>query len=91
MSSEIIAVAENGYPVTQADIDRWNEAYDKGELPKGYSFDGEVKQGRPRLFADGTSSLTVRIPVGLKNYVTNKASERGISVSDYVREVLAMS
>lgn len=37
---KVIAVAENGVPVTGAMVDEWCAAYDKGDLPEGYAVDG---------------------------------------------------
>lgn len=38
-TNEAIAVAEGGMPVTGKMIWEWCAAYDKGELPDGYSLD----------------------------------------------------
>lgn len=43
---KVIAVAENGVPVTGAMVDEWCSAYDKGKLPKGYVTDGIETVGR---------------------------------------------
>lgn len=38
---KVIVVAENGTPITGAMVDEWCAAYDRGELPDGYSFERE--------------------------------------------------
>lgn len=38
----VVAVAEDGTPVTGAMVDCWCDAYDRGELPDGYGAIGCV-------------------------------------------------
>lgn len=56
---KVIAVAENGVPVTGTMVDEWYAAYDKGELPEGYAVDGIETVGRPPLHLQRTESAHV--------------------------------
>ena len=90
MSERIVAIAENGVAVTQSMIDEWCAAYEAGETPSGYTETDPVVYGRPALFDGGMESFTVRIPAAQKRALQTEARERGISLSTYVRQVLAM-
>ena len=77
-------IAANGQEITEAMIGSWCDAYERGEFPEG-----EVVMGRPPLSAEKTTTVTVKIPVGMKATLTKKAEERGTTMSAYVRSVLA--
>lgn len=64
--------------------------YERGEMPAGYRDDGPVRSGRPPLFGDGMDTLTVRIPVAQKRALQAEAASAGVSLSGYVRQVLAL-
>ena len=51
-----LPTAEGGFKVTREAIEQWCAAYDKGELPDGYAFEGPVKQGRPSLRGNSVPS-----------------------------------
>lgn len=74
---------------TEAMIGSWCDAYERGEFPEGERTVGEVVMGRPPLSAEKTTTVTVKIPVGMKATLTKKAEERGTTMSAYVRSVLA--
>lgn len=82
-------IAANGQEITEAMIGSWCDAYERGEFPEGERTVGEVVMGRPPLSAEKTTTVTVKIPVGMKATLTRKAEERGTTMSAYVRSVLA--
>lgn len=82
-------VAANGMAFTDEDVERWCEAYDRGEFPEGERTVGGVVMGRPPLSADATVTLTVKLPAGMKAAVKRKADGEGVSTAAYVRSVLA--
>ncbi len=82
-------VAANGQEITEAMIDRWCAAYERGEFPEGERTAGGVVPGRPPLSTDKTVTLTVKIPVGMKAALVKKARERGKTASGYTREIIA--
>lgn len=87
---KVIAVSENGVPVTGAMIDEWCAAYDKGELPDGYAVDGVATVGRPPLHGERMSTMTIRLPKSQKTKLENEAREHGVSTSTYVRRILTL-
>lgn len=50
-----LPAAEGGFAVTREMIEQWRAAYDAGELPSGYAFDGPIKPGRPKLANEAIS------------------------------------
>lgn len=82
-------IAANGQEVTDAMIERWCSAYERGEFPEGERSVGEVVMGRPPLSADGTETLTIKLPSGMKAAIRRKAEQMGMTASAYVRNVLA--
>ena len=82
-------IAANGQEITEEMINRWCDAYERGEFPKGERTVGGVVMGRPPLSADKTTTVTVKIPVGMKAGLVKKAGEHGTTLSAYVRSVLA--
>lgn len=87
--SSVIAVAQDGTPVTGAMVDEWCSFWDAGRLPDGYSVEGPAPVGRPPLHGERMSSITVRIPRSQKDAIEREARRAGISTSAYVRDVLA--
>ena len=55
ISMDNLPAEEGGSEVTRETIERWCAAYDEGELPDGYAFDGPIKPGRPKLANEATS------------------------------------
>ena len=82
-------VAANGQEITDEMIDRWCDAYEQGDFPAGEHTVGEVVMGRPRLSADQTPTLTIKVPVGMKAALGRKAEMQGTTMSAYVRGVLS--
>lgn len=85
----VIAVAQDGTPVTGAMIDEWCASWDAGRLPDGYSVEGPTQVGRPPLHGERMSSITVRITHAQKDAIEREARRAGISTSAYVRDVLS--
>lgn len=81
--------AANGQEITDALIDQWCEAYERGEFPEGERSVGGVVMGRPPLSIDKTTTLTIKIPVGMKAALVRKAKEHGKTASGYTREIIA--
>jgi hypothetical protein len=82
-------IAANGQEITEAMIEGWCEAYERGEFPEGERTVGGVVMGRPPLSADKTVTVTVKIPIGMKEALARKAQNQGVTMSAYVRSVLA--
>lgn len=82
-------IAAKGQEITEAMIERWCDAYDRGEFPEGDRTVGGVAMGRPPMSADKTVTVGVKMPSGMKAALTSKAKQRGMSMSAYAREVLA--
>ena len=87
---KVIAVAENGVPVTGAMVDEWCAAYDKGELPEGYAVAGVATVGRPPLHGERRSTMTIRLPKSQKTKLEDEARAHGVSTSTYVRRILTL-
>ena len=84
-----IAVAEGGQEVTGEMIDKWCKAYDAGHFPDGY-VPCEISQGRPPLYGEKMSTVTIRIPEVQKTALEYEASTSGISLSSYIRNIIAL-
>ena len=82
-------VAASGQEFTDTMIDRWCDAYEQGEFPEGEHTIGKVVMGRPPLSSDKTTTLTVKIPVGMKVVMADNAKKRGQTLSTYARTLLA--
>ena len=84
-------IAANGQELTDAMIENWCAAYERGEFPEGEHSVGEVVMGRPPLSAEKTVTLTVKLPVSMKAAVVRRAEQEGLTASAYTRSVLADS
>lgn len=82
-------IAADGTPITDEVIDRWSEAYERGDFPEGEHTVGGVHYGRPPLSSEGTAVVSVKVPIGMKRAIEREASKAGISTSEYAREALA--
>jgi hypothetical protein len=80
---------KSGHMVTEEMIDKWSEALDRDEWPEGWVNVGKVVIGRPPMSAEGSVTLSVKVPVAMKKAIENEAKNDGLSTSDYVRSVLA--
>jgi hypothetical protein len=79
----------DGQTVTEEMLDTWSDALSKDKWPDGWANKGEIVIGRPRLSAEGSSVLSVKVPVAMKRAIEREANNEGLSTSDYVRSVLA--
>lgn len=82
-------IAASGQEVTDAMIERWCASYERGEFPEGEHSVGGVVMGRPPLSTDKTTTLTIKIPVGMKAALVKRAREHGKTASGYTRELIA--
>ncbi len=90
IENDQLPAAEGGAAVNADELSAWAESYEAGELPEGYSFDGPVRPGRPKLIEGEMTTMTIRIPLALKKAICRKAEEQGMTTSGYVREVLSL-
>ncbi len=81
--------AANGQDLTDEMIDRWCEAYDRGEFPEGERTVGCVIHGRPPLSAEGTATISIKVPVGMKKALEQRAADAGVTLSAFSRSALA--
>ena len=83
--------AADGTIFTDNDINRWCEYYDRGEFPPGEHSTGEIVHGKPPRTGAEQTSLTIKVPVGLKKAINAKAKSAGISTSAFVRNQLVQA
>lgn len=85
-------VAISGQTVTDEMLDRLEAVYAAGEFPPGSHPVGDVIHGAPRaLSAEGSATLSVKIPVAMKRAIADKAKREHVSTSEVVRAMLARS
>lgn len=82
-------IAASGQEITEAMIDRWCDAYERGEFPEGEDTIGGVVYGRPPLSREGTAVISIKVPIGMKLAVERRARSQGVSTSAYARDALA--
>lgn len=85
-----IAVTQDGQKITGETIDKWCKAYEEGRFPDGYVPSGDVSRGRPTLYGDKMSSITIRVPVVQKVALEREATSSGVSLSSYLRNIIAL-
>ena len=71
--------AANGQVVTDEMIDAWCESYERGEFPDGEHTVGGIVHGRPPLSGEGTATLSVKIPLGMKEAIRRRAAAEGMT------------
>jgi hypothetical protein len=81
--------AADGSVVTDEMIDGWCEALDRDEWPEGWKSRSEIVYGRPPLSVGGTVTLSIKVPVAMKQAIASEAKRRGTSTSNYARALLA--
>lgn len=81
-----LPASEGGFKVTREMVEQWCAAYDAGELPEGYAFDGPIKPGRPKLSNEATSSLSFKCPESGADMIARAAKVAGIKKSALMRE-----
>lgn len=82
-------IAANGQELTEDMINHWCEAYERGEFPEGERTAGRVVYGRPPLSSEGTATISVKVPIGMKKAIEEQAKAEGVSTSAYARSALA--
>lgn len=82
-------VAANGQEITEEMIERWCEAYERGEFPEGEHTVGEVVYGRPPLSSEGSTVLSIKVPISMKKAIECQAQKEGMTTSAYARSALA--
>lgn len=81
-------IAANGQEITEAMIESWCSAYERGEFPKGERTVGEVVYGRPPLSDEGSVTFSVKIPLGMKKAIEKQARKEGVSMGAFARSAL---
>lgn len=82
-------VAPDGREIKDAMIDGWCEAYERGEFPEGERTVGKVVYGRPPLSSEGTAVISIKVPIGMKKAVEQRAKAEGVTTSAYARAAIA--
>lgn len=80
--------AANGQLVTDEMIDRWCQSLDNDEWPSDWVNVGDIVHGKPPIETNNNVVLSVKIPVGMKRAIENRAKNAGISMSAAARELL---
>ncbi len=78
----------DGKVVTEEMLDRWSEALDRDEWPDGEHNVGDIVVGCPPSSVEGSTVLSVKIPISIKRALESRAKTRGQSISEYVRTVI---
>ena len=81
--------ATDGSVVTDEMIDGWCEALDRDEWPEGWKSRSEIVYGRLPLSVGGPVTLSIKVPVAMKQAIASEAKRRGTSTSNYARTLLA--
>ena len=87
MSDKIVAIAENGQPVTQSMIDKWCEEYDAGDYCPEDEETTAVFWGVPTPTLSKT--ITFKASESLEKSIKSRAKQLGISTSDFCREAIS--
>ncbi len=80
--------AANGQLVTDEMIDAWSESLDHDEWPSSWENVGEVIHGKPPIDTDSNVVLSIKVPVGMKRAIENRAKNTGVSTSAAARKLL---
>ena len=87
MTKRTYGHTKSGTPITDELLDRLAD-----EAERGYEVDEIIarrgKRGRPRLGAAPSTVESVRLDPDLKERVTRRAQDEGVSVSEVIREAL---
>ena len=88
--------AADGSMVTDEMIDGWCDALDRDEWPEDWKSRSEIVYGRPPpsvggtvTLVGGTVTLSIKVPVAMKQAIASEAKRRGTSTSNYARTLLA--
>jgi hypothetical protein len=72
---------KDGKPVTDATLDEWADAFERGEWPKGKT----VVLGRPSIADEEVRLVTFRLPVSKVVELDQKAAQQGFTRSEGLR------
>ncbi|WP_028821853.1 hypothetical protein [Propionimicrobium lymphophilum] len=81
--------AADGTLVTDEMIESWGRDLDANRWPQGWVNVGEATDGPAKK--EPAVTLSVKISAGMKQAISNKASQEGISVSQATRQLLAQA
>lgn len=81
--------AANGQVATDEMIDAWCESYEHGGFPDGEHTVGGIVHGRPPLSSEGTATLSVKIPLGMKEAIRRRVAAEGMTPSEFARAALS--
>jgi hypothetical protein len=81
--------AADGTVVTEDMINGWCDALDHDEWPEGWKNRSDIVYGKPPLSVGGTATLSIKVPVAMKQKIAAEAKRHGTSTSNYVRALLA--
>lgn len=82
-------IAANGQKITEEMINGWCEAYEAGGFPEGEHTVGGVVCGRPPLSLEGSAVMSIKVPLGMKRAIEEKATSEGITASAWGRAAFA--
>ncbi len=88
--NKVITITQDGQEITGKTIEEWCEAYETGRFPDGYSPSGDIVRGRPTLYGDKMSSITIRVPEIQKVALEREATDSGVTLSAYLRNIIAL-
>ncbi|NPD31933.1 ribbon-helix-helix protein, CopG family [Eggerthellaceae bacterium zg-997] len=77
-----------GQEITDEMIERWCNAYEKGEFPPGERSVGPVIRGRPPLSHEETVVLSIKVPASMKKALEREASSQGQTASAFARDAI---
>lgn len=84
-------VAENGKVVTDEMIAAWESSLERDEWPAGWQNVGEIVEGKLPSSLNESVTLSVKLPLAMRNAIVAEAEAEGKTTSAYVRGVLAES
>lgn len=77
----------NGQKFSDENINEWCEHYENGEfLPDSQTTC--ITCGKPQHEKPQTVTITLKVPVGMKEALKSKAKEEGMTTSAYIRNAL---
>lgn len=85
---DVVFTAMGAIPVTESMIEGIEQAYSEGRVPEGYDAESPVMWGRPRLYDEDMASITMRVPVSLKEKLERQAKDADMTMSALIRSIL---
>lgn len=68
--------AANSSVVTDEMLDKWSEALDRDEWPEGWENRSDVVYGKPPLTKGGSTTLSIKVPIAMKEAIAAEAKKR---------------